>query len=109
MNIRMFALVAVSAMLIPATSALADDSMKKQSDSEGMSQSGDMAMKGPKFEEMDTNGDGKISSDELNVYGNTAAGDSTAERRMKRIEKHDMNDDGNISREEFNEAVKKAQ
>lgn len=108
MKIRMFLLIAVSAALIPTTSAFADDSMKKQEDSMS-GQSNDMAMKGPKFEEMDANGDGEITSDELNVYGNTAAGDSAAERRMKQIERHDMNEDGKISRDEFDEAVRKAQ
>ncbi|BES70493.1 hypothetical protein RE428_15110 [Marinobacter nanhaiticus D15-8W] len=108
MKIRMYALVAVSAALIPFTSSLAEESMQKSGDSmEGHSD--EMAMKGPKFEEMDANQDGEISSDELNVYGNTAAGDSAAERRMRQIEKHDMNDDGKISRDEFDEAVRKAQ
>lgn len=108
MKIRMILLIAVSALLVPATSALAEETMQKSEDSM-KSHGDDMAMKGPRFEEMDANGDGEISSNELNIYGNTAAGDSAAERRMRQIEKHDMNDDGKISRDEFDEAVKKAQ
>lgn len=115
MKIRMCLLVAVSALLIPATSALAEESTQKSQDSmntsgDSMKKHGDdMAMKGPKFEEMDANGDGEISSNELNVYGNTAAGDSAGERRMEEIQKYDMNEDGQISRDEFDEAKKKSQ
>lgn len=106
MKVRMLPLV-LSVMVLPALAVAADEMEKKDDMMEGHSDS--MSMKGPMFEDFDANGDGMISSDELNIYGSSAAGDSAAERRMNEIQKHDMNNDGNISRDEFDEAVKKAQ
>ncbi|WP_111495456.1 EF-hand domain-containing protein [Marinobacter sp. JSM 1782161] len=106
MKIRMFPWIAIVALAIPASSALADEAMDQE---EGMmgEHGEDMSMKGPHFDEMDTDGDGVISSDELSIYGATAAGDSEAERHMNLIDKHDMNKDGQIDRDEFEQAVEK--
>ncbi|WP_165495758.1 EF-hand domain-containing protein [Marinobacter halodurans] len=55
------------------------------------------------FDALDANSDGVISEDELNVYGNTAAGtgDSEAERNRMMLKARDRNQDGKITRGEF--------
>lgn len=67
------------------------------------------AMSGPTFEEMDANGDGKISADELNVYGSSAAGQSHGkameEHRLMKMHEMDLDGDGNISNDEFEKGM----
>lgn len=111
MKTWMLPLMVASLTFSVAAYAADDGSMSGDMDKK-MDNMDEMGMKGPSFEKMDANGDGMISSDELNVYGSSAAGnaaDSKAERSMMRIEKHDMDGDGNISREEFDKAVEDAQ
>lgn len=60
---------------------------------------GATSMGAPQFEDLDTDGDGLISAEELNLYGNTAAG------YVNPIEVEDKNEDGGIDRDEFEDAV----
>ncbi len=60
------------------------------------------------FGELDQNQDGALDEDELNAWGNTAAGGDekgkSQEKRAERmLEKYDNDDDGTISQEEMEE------
>lgn len=58
----------------------------------------------PDFDVLDTNADGVISAEELNVYGATAAGQPDMGDPAD-LEMRDSNGDGNITREEFDEGA----
>ncbi|MGP4845998.1 EF-hand domain-containing protein [Marinobacter sp. 1Y8] len=53
------------------------------------------------FEQLDTDGNGVLSGDELNAYGDTAAGHQQQDKNQSSLKAHDANDDGTISRKEF--------
>ncbi|MAA65434.1 MAG: hypothetical protein CL581_11725 [Alteromonadaceae bacterium] len=52
------------------------------------------------FEQLDTDGNGVLSGDELNAYGDTAAGQQK-DKNQSLLNAHDANDDGTITRKEF--------
>lgn len=122
MRIRKMTLATALSMALAAPMALAaDNSMDNEGsskadrkdatmESDSMSKSHEgMAMQRPSFEELDTNSDGIITEDELNVYGSTAAGqaatDSEAERNRMTMEGSDTNNDGKITRKEFKDGA----
>ena len=88
-----FATVASFAFVSPLT--MADEHMSGDPMSEH-------AMEAPHFEQLDSNGDGMISAEELNVYGSTAAGQAAGEAGdTMHMDKLDTDGDGSISMEEF--------
>lgn len=65
----------------------------------GMSQGGlDTTL----FNQLDSNQDGTLSGDELDAYGDPAAGKKKQEK-LQLLDRYDANDNGMISREEFDE------
>lgn len=113
MKIRTMALTSILSATLLAPVAFAGDAMSKDGESkadratpeESAMGTGSENMQSATFEKLDANKDGKISEDELSIYGSTAAGaaDSEAER-MEMSMDADADGDGNISREEFKKA-----
>ncbi|OEY65294.1 EF-hand domain-containing protein [Marinobacter sp. X15-166B] len=113
MKIKMMTLVtAVSlAMMSPLTMAAshgdhASDAMDSGKDHGKMMDSTASHMGAARFDELDTDGDGMLSEEELNVHGSTAAGqagESNAERRNLRMDELDKDGDGAVGREEYEE------
>lgn len=103
MKIWMFPLVVLSLALSSLTYA-ADAGDKSGGEADRMSEQMGHA---PTFKEMDKNGDGMISEDELNIYGSSAAGKahSEEESRMMKMHEMDTDGDGNISNEEFEKGM----
>lgn len=110
MKIRMMTLATAIAVTLAAPTAIAG-SMSKEGSSHadrqeaGMAHGKDAGVRTQRmsFDELDANNDGAITEDELNVYGNSAAGtgDSAAERDRMALKAHDRNKDGKITRGEF--------
>lgn len=122
MNIRKMTLATAISMALAAPMAFAAaDSMDNEGSSKAdrknatiesdstMNSGNDMAMQEPRFQELDTDNDGIISEEELNVYGSTAAGgeatDSEAERNRMQLQGRDTNNDGEITRQEFKDGA----
>lgn len=103
MNIKIMTMAAIMSLVFAAPAAFAAGSGEKGEEAAG-SESG-AAMEAASFEELDTDGDGLISEDELNVYGSTAAGnpEEAEEKTETMLKEHDMDGDGKISFEEFEE------
>lgn len=53
------------------------------------------------FEQLDADGNGVLSGDELNAYGDAAAGHQQQDKNQSLLKAHDANDDGTITRKEF--------
>lgn len=113
MSFKTLGLAAVMSMTlcIPAVYAAGSYGTEKdamEGDSEKMQQSETMGhgMRSISFEELDANGDGVLTEDELNVYGSTAAG-NPAEEPMSGQETRDMmmeldrDSDGQLTQDEF--------
>lgn len=122
MNIRKMTLATAISMALAAPMAFAAaDSMDNEGSSKAdrenatiesdskMSSGDDMAMQEPRFQELDTDNNGIISEEELNVYGSTAAGgaavDTEAERNRMQLQGRDTNNDGEITRQEFKDGA----
>jgi|25_taG_2_1085351.scaffolds.fasta_scaffold01062_5 Ca2+-binding EF-hand superfamily protein len=62
------------------------------------------------FDEMDRDGDGELTEEELNIYGSTAAGTtqsgSNQDRGERMLEKYDENNDGALSEDEYKQGAK---
>ena len=103
MKIWMLPLVAMTLALSPMTYAAGSD----QSGGGKADRMDENAMNAPSFQQMDANGDGKISEDELNVYGSSAAGKAKAqeENRMMKMHEMDLDGDGNISNDEYEKGM----
>ncbi|BES70323.1 hypothetical protein RE428_13410 [Marinobacter nanhaiticus D15-8W] len=54
------------------------------------------------FNQLDQNQDGTLSGEELDAYGEPAAGKKD-EEKLRLLDRYDTNDNGKISREEFDE------
>ena len=116
MDIRKMTLATAVSMALAAPMAFAasntmDSAEGSKADREGATteQYGGSSSQAEQFSSIDTNGDGVISEDELNVYGSTAAGgvaaDSEAERNRMNMDNIDQNGDGEISRQEYMDAA----
>lgn len=103
MNIKVMTMAAIMSLVFAAPAAFAAGSDEKGD--EAMGSGSGAALDAASFEELDTDGDGLISEDELNVYGSTAAGnpDEAEEESKTMLKEHDMDGDGKISFEEFEE------
>jgi Ca2+-binding EF-hand superfamily protein len=102
MKTWMLPLVALTFALSPMTYAAGGDQSGGKAD-----RMDENAMNAPSFQQMDANGDGKISEDELNVYGSSAAGKAKAqeENRMMKMHEMDLDGDGNISNDEYEKGM----
>lgn len=98
---------AITLPLITSTAWAAGSGQQKQSGAQmGQQQGQQQSQPGQaaRFDQLDANGDGYLTEDELNIHGSTAAGQSGAETSMKSrkmMQHRDQNQDGLISREEF--------
>ncbi|WP_148864934.1 EF-hand domain-containing protein [Marinobacter fonticola] len=121
MKIRKMTLAAAISTVLVAPMALAgtdsmDNEGSSKADREGATtmehKKDGMAMQSPRFEQVDTDGNGVISEEELNMYGSTAAGGSAsagtegeAEGNRMSMESRDTNNDGEITRQEFKDGA----
>lgn len=97
MKIRTMTLATVASLAFVSPMAMAD------SHADAMS---DMAVGAPQFDELDSNGDGMISAEELNVYGSTAAGEAGDEMgEALQIDELDTDGDGSVSMKEYEEGM----
>lgn len=116
MDIRKMTLATAVSMALAAPMAFAgsdamDSAGTTKADREGATtdQYGGSSSQAEQFSSIDTNNDGVISEDELNVYGSTAAGgagaESEAERNRMNMDNIDQNEDGEITRQEYMDAA----
>lgn len=99
-----FATAVTFAMMSPL--ALAGTDETKAGEDTMMEDQGMTSMSSPTFEELDADGNGLISAEELNVYGSTAAGQAAeAAGESIKLDVSDANADGSIDREEFEQSV----
>lgn len=116
MNVKTLGLATMMSMAlcIPAVYAAGSDEMEKDamdgsSDQMQQSETTGQGIQSKPFEELDTNQDGVLTEDELNVYGSTAAGNpdeeplSGQETRDLMMEL-DRDSDGQLTQDEFEQA-----
>lgn len=99
MKIRTMTFATVASFALASPMVMAADDMSSDPMSEEMQGA---SMEAPHFEQLDSNGDGMISAEELNVYGSTAAGQAAeAAGETLQLDQLDADGDGSISMEEF--------
>lgn len=99
MNIKTLTVATAMSFAFLTPLAFADYGESTTGEGRWSEEQGATSAQSPRFEDLDTNGDGAISAEELNVYGSTAAGN------VNPVEIEDANEDGVIDRDEFEESV----
>lgn len=99
MNIKTLTVATAMSFAFLTTLAFAGYGESKSGEGGWSEEPGATHMQSPRFEDLDTDGDGLISAEELNVYGSTAAGN------VNPLDIEDANEDGVIDRNEFEDSV----
>ncbi|MDC0661605.1 hypothetical protein [Marinobacter sp. SS21] len=106
MKITTLTFAAAVSFALTSPWALAATDETKAGEDTMMEDQGMTSLHSPQFEELDADGNGLISAEELNVYGSTAAGQAAeAAGESITLEVSDANEDGSIDRDEFEQSV----
>ncbi len=99
MNIKTLTVATAMSFALMTPMAFAGYGEQKDEQGSWTEEQGATSAQSPRFEDLDTDADGLISAEELNVYGATAAGN------VDPLEVEDANEDGVIDRDEFEQSA----